>query len=367
MAPGLLDEAATAIGDLLFGKNVASATSTNKITNNVTNVDNLKIINETINNLTTTQTNTVVQHCGSDTAANQSATFEHISAEKDITIKVTQSQNLVVKYSCIQASDIRAAISVDLVNKLTAKIKSIASANLQADMINKAVTTVKRCGFALGSNNATTKASNIVTNNITNKTDTSIKNIVQTVVSANLTDKILNTCINNVIADQSVDFYDVASKGEGVDIEVQQTQVIVSFTSCVQKAAIGASIAMDLAYITGIVSKTVRDTMIKDRQDAAATSDIKVKGPFATLIDKLGGLVGIFISGCLLISCCIVVILLVLVGIKMFNGTHTSHVMMVRPKTDIELPSLTGGILNNFKIQSNTWSPLSASFDMPPM
>ena len=75
----------------------------------------------------------------------------------------------------------------------------------------------------------------------------------------------------------------------------------------------------DFANMTDIMSYQDYQTIAKDVADAVAKSlaKSKTKSPLAKLLDSLKGIAGILISGCLLISCCIVVILLVLVGIKM--------------------------------------------------
>ena len=117
---GLFDD----IGNFLFGDDKTTATSINKIKNNVTNISKLKLVNEQLTQISINQVNNIVNTCGSSTIGKQRTTYKDIYAGHSITIDTSQDMKVVMDLNCVQDSVIKAKISADLIDKITEAITS---------------------------------------------------------------------------------------------------------------------------------------------------------------------------------------------------------------------------------------------------
>ncbi len=350
----------------------AKATTTTELRTRISNRTDFNIINKNITSTTTNTTTTSAQSCAQSAITDQSLVIGNIVAGGSFTYDSTMDTTQVVDFSCLNVSDIHTLVKTDVTNAIKNAVKANMTDDLAQKLANaakaaaKSKTTTSLLPSLHGTDAKTeTDVKTIVDTNITNNTNIKISDIIETCVEVNISEKIFQSCVNSTIAKQKTKIGNITVKG---DVTIVDNKTILQnvFAKCVNKSKISHNIIGDIANMTGVMADTDFKNLIKtiEKANADAKSDAEQKGLFGDLFKNLTGLTGILIGGCLLISCCIVVILIIFASIKIFGGgTHTSHVVMV-PK-DIELPSTGGGVLNYLKTQPNTYSPLSASFNMP--
>ncbi len=292
----------------------------------------------------------------------------NINADGDFVFDSNMRTKQFVDFSCLNVTDIHTLVKTDVTNAIKAAVKAHMTDTLAQQLANTAKAAAKSKTItsllpSLQNTDAKTETDvkTIVDTNITNNANIHISDIIETCVQVNISDKIFNSCVQATIAQQSIKIGDIKVKGN-VIIKNNMTILQNIFEKCINNSKISHNILGDIANMTGIMADTDFKNLIKiiEKANADAKAKSEQEGIFGYLFGKLGTWVGILAIVCICAVCIIALILFAFIP----KGTHT-HVMMARPKTDIELSSLTGGILNHFKIQSNTWSPLSASFDMP--
>ncbi len=361
------------------------ATSTTAITaikqyveTDIKNNTSISVLNENINTSISNSATNVANLCVTEAYVKQSALFKNIHAVRDINFDLHMDLSQYADFTCVQTVDIVQKAQTKLINQMHDAITT----NIATDIISKLVAQATANAQAQkpaitlpgGSTNTTSKTDieTIVKNNITNNINVNLRNIIKTVVVTNITIDSMQSCVQNAKANQSAGGMNFDA-GRDVNILVNMNANQTMFGKCKQMSNITSDILADFANITGIAVysdvKSKIDQQIKDIGSSITKFIEKLFGNlFGGLFSGLKGLTGIIIGGSVLSCCCIVVIIIIFASIKIFGGgTHTSHVVMV-PKTDMELQdfsSITGGVLNYFKTQSNTYSPFSESFNMP--
>lgn len=316
-----------------MGGTQSTANVIQQFENNVLNQSTVNMLNEQINETIVNVSIDSVKNCSSAIIANQNITISGVNAGGNFIFDSKQAQNVVSDFSCIQTNEVRNDIVTNLVNQLSTQLQNTVDSSLINDLTANVASKSEAEWGALpwASSDANSNLEQVVTNNISNVSEKNIQNILKTSAEANFNQSFYDKCVSRVVAKQDVKLKDI-TVGGNVEIDVDQEQLIRTFTDCVQGSNVGSKIIEDVAFIADFdivddTSSTTETTAEGDvsaqaKQTGLASVIDAILGPLTAFFGNIGVLP--LISGGAVILCAIIAIIIVISIIKKKNSNENS-------------------------------------------
>jgi hypothetical protein len=309
-----------------MGGTESKASTSQKIKNNVVNKSTLNYLNKVVVDTIVNVTIENVKTCSASLIQNQKFELIGVHAAGDININVTQVQQGMLNFECIQNDKVHNDTTSQVVNQIISQLKN----SLDTETFNNldAETQAKSKSDFLAMSDkskADSKTKQNVKNNITNDTTRNIESLVNYSTNLGFTNKNFDSCIASVVANQSVKARNLSS-GKNISFTVDQRQGVTLFTKCVQSSDVANKITSGISNFLGLTvvddtknktsttgtAKTVSDALSNGPIGSIGTAFANAFSPITDLLSSLSGLsataagvIGTLCTICILIIICL--------------------------------------------------------------
>lgn len=309
----------------------ASSINNQKYDNTVINRNDLTVMNEVLNNYTTSTIMSNAAACSAGITQMQVIDMSGASVAGDFNANIDQEQSAALSFECIQTANISSDIANGILDKMLNAISSSFD-NSVLDKINAQSTAESTSGFLstdiAGQTNSTV---NIDYKNTTlSESRKNISNIVKNSISNNLDMKNIQDCINQIKQQQTVNFSNM-NIGGNATIGIKQNQATQMVSKCVQNSnftnKIINQVVKDLGLTIDEQSKTAKTTDVTAETSVSKTSSgifesagNMVNSVFSGVGNLVGNIFGSFTGPILIvvvlcILCCSFISLMLVVGV----------------------------------------------------
>jgi len=311
---------------------------------NVINQTDINLVNQNINNFTSSVAVSQAKSCSNSGINWQSISLKNVQAGEDLVIMdVNMLQNQTVNFSCVNKSTVRNDIGNKLVQNMVQSLETTVSPDILTQLDTVAKNKADSQALAFGSSNSTSQIEELNNYTVSNTTHKNIENVVKNSVEANFTSKDVQNCINQVTNHQDITV-DGAVAGRDIKLQrIKMEQASNIFAQCINESEVGNNMINDIAKNLDIkikddVSPTIKvESKIEQENQAVATGLLQGAGtalsqvlnsasgvismipPFSLLngFGGMGTMMPVSASSCL--SCCCCIILLAVIFFVM-NG-----------------------------------------------
>jgi len=302
--------------------------------------EDIKILNEQLNQTVTNVSMEQAKDCGqtldtknlidlSDSVVGGDINIGAGSNGEDCRTNLTTKQNAT--FSCIQASTITNDIGQQMMEQILQKLESGYTNDALNSMEDAANQSAAAGSMAIGSDSSTSNDVN-TDNTFVSKTNISknLQNVVRNAVTSNFSAKDVQNCMDEVNAKQGIDAHG-AIVGGSVNICNYSSDIVQNiYGKCVQQSDTGSKITTDLVATLGLENKDTAESSSTNVNSTEVTQESKTTGPLQDLGtafmdlgtgigNAAGGLLSFFGLGVLgpmaspissICCCCIIMILM---------------------------------------------------------
>lgn len=297
--------------------------------NTVINRSTINSVNKLYNSAVVNMTVQTVQKCSAALIQNQNITLENLDIKGDIKIDISQWQDSLVDFSCIQKDEVKQ----DVVNKMTAQIMSDLQKSTSTDVFTKlnsdalAKSKADFGSFPWAGASSDSNVNQKIKNYISNETNINLENVVSTSVYSSLTNLTESTCFAKIVQSQNIGVKGITGGGS-FSFSADQKQSASLFAKCVQEMNTSSQMINDVANFIGVKIKEDTKTTAETEAEAGSTSESTVLGPIGALGDLLGNLIPNFnfgnlgnlsalvpVSASLSLCCCCLIVIFIVISL----------------------------------------------------
>lgn len=312
-----------------MGNGSSKSSVTVEQNNTVINRSTINSVNKLYNSAVVNMTVQTVQKCSAALIQNQNITLENLDIKGDIKIDISQWQDALVDFSCIQKDEVKQ----DVVNKMTAQImedlQKSTSTDVFAKLNSQAMSNSKADfgSFPWAGASSDSTVNQKVTNYIENQTTVNLENVVSTSVYSSLTNLTESECFAKIVQSQNIGVRGIKGGGS-FSFSADQKQSASMFAKCVQEMNVSSQIINDVTKFVGIKVKEDTKTTTETDATAGATAESTVLGPIGAIGDALGNLIPnlnfgdlgglsalIPISASLTLCCCCLIVIFIVISL----------------------------------------------------
>lgn len=306
----------------------SKAETSQKLKNKVVNRSSLNYLNQVIVDTIVNVTIRNVKSCSASIINSQKFEVLDITATGDVTLNITQIQQGMLNFDCIQKDTVQNEVTNTLINTILNELKNSVDTQTFNDLDAKASSKAEADWLALASkSSADSKTKQDVKNEITNENTRNIKSLTKYTTNLGFTNENFNSCVASVINQQQVKARNINS-GANVSFTVDQKQATTLFSKCVQNADIANKITNSLTNFYGLTvnddvknststtatGSTSADALTNGPIGAIGSAIAKALSPFTDLLGlgDLSSAAGSLIFSLCSCSSCIIVVIIVI-------------------------------------------------------
>lgn len=311
-----------------MGGSSSKSTTTNKYDTTVVNNNDLKLLNESVNNFVS---NTVVDQasqCSASITQLQNVNFSNINTTGDFTVDgVNQNQKSAITFDCVQLSAFQNDIANGVLTKYMNAIENSYNTSALANMTASAKTNSQDQFASTGTAKSSSNSNNDFKFNSTTNVNQDIENIVKNSITNNMSLSDLQSCMADVKNSQSINFSDIKTGGNFTVRALSQTQAADLYAKCVQEKNNGNKISNQIASNLGLTVSTEATTTSTAEMTSTSTAEALNVGALqsagqgiASVLTGFGSMWGNILgslgfgNSTISLYCCIAIVVLAVIG-----------------------------------------------------
>lgn len=286
-----------------MGGSESKSTSINDVETNISNVNNMNILNEQVNQVVTNNLVNQAQSC----TANTMNINEMICDNLDLSgnARLEQSNKSAVDFNCIQESTIENQVRSDMLAQIMEKLETSVDSGVLQKLEAAAESAATTGAFAPGKANSQSFAQNTSKVNIKNTSNKNIQNILKNQIVNNFSATDTKKCMTETINSNKFKGRNCNIGDNAVFSQANASEVV---QNCVQRTGTASSIIAKAAMDIGLDVKDTAKTKAEQAASAESKSTATVKGPLDLISDLFNGLFAGLFSGPFLIVIVVVVV-----------------------------------------------------------
>lgn len=265
------------------------------------NKSDIEILSQQMND---TIVNAIIKNanqCTSESINLQNVELIGLRSSGKITIGVTQKQQAVLNFKCVNETNIRNEMVISMVKTILGNIERTNTTEMLAKLESQAKSQ-SEVQFAPSFGNTMETKSNVeqdIKLKTINENYTNLRDIVINKVENNFNVDTIQNCLTRVRNEQRVIAKDIFS-GQEIEVLIEQEQASQIIADCINKASIGNMVLNEIASTLDIQVKEENTTKSETDAAAVATAESKQKGILesaGSFVESIGTAIGNIFSG----------------------------------------------------------------------
>jgi hypothetical protein len=270
----------------------AKATVKTKDSKLVINKTDVEVLNKNIVDSIANTTISNAAKCGASATSSQEIKISNITASEDANFDINQKSDIILNFSCTQASETRIDAANELFTKMMNDISKETSTDVMTALNTQAKTKAKGGFLSFGA--PASKSKNITDINYKqiNDSHTDLQNVIKKSITNNFSSDDIKTCTAQLAGNQTVAVNDITA-GRNVNFRINQDQSLKTFSECKQLQDTANSITNVIIDAIGVEVSSEDNTNASSNVKAEASAEVIADG----LFESLGSFVGSIFSG----------------------------------------------------------------------